>query len=242
MRIIVASPAKTGNVWVKLLLAEIYRLKVINDVPRIPLRFLRAFINDGLFEEDSILHQHFRPEPGFFELVGKLDTQLVTTIRHPYDVFVSLYFYVQRLAHKFHEGAPLYPIIGKDLADDAVFQYLEADEDGFGFQVTLALDWVDSGRSIIVRYEDLMADPDQAVKAVTDRIKQVPDRIIRTAIKNNQADRLKKRSLTLSKHIRTGTTGDWRNHLTRQHLEVINTAHGSRIERLGYTLHTDPAA
>lgn len=241
MRIIVASPAKTGNVWVKLMLAEIYQLMAINEVPRIPLRFLRAFIDEGLFEENSIFHQHFRPTKPFFELMKRVDARLVTTVRHPYDVFVSLYFYVQRLSHLFHEGAPLYPLIGKELGDPAVFEYLEKDEDGFGFQVRLALEWVDCGQSIIVTYEDLMADTYQAMKGVTDRIEPVPEEVVRQAVENNQADRLKKKSLTLNKHIRTGTTGDWRNHLTRAHLEVINASQGALIQRLGYGLHEDPA-
>ena len=241
MRIIVASPAKTGNIWVKLMLAEIYQLKVINEVPRIPLRFLRAFINEGRFEENAIFHQHFRPTEAFFELIDPIDARLVTTIRHPYDVFVSLYFYVQRLSHLFHEGAPLYPLIGRALDDPAVFEYLEKDEDGFGFQVRLALDWVDCGRSIIVTYEDLLADTYQAVWGMTEQIQPVPARVIRQAVKNNQADRLRKKSLTLNKHIRAGTTGDWRNHLTRQHLELINKTHGPLIQRLGYGLHEDPA-
>ena len=242
MRIIVASPSKTGNVWAKFLLAKVYRLKVLEDVPRIPIHFLKEFVENGRFKDNAIFHQHFRPTEPFFDLVRELDAHLVTTIRHPYDVFVSLYFYIQQFPQLFAPGTQFYPLVGKPIDDEEVFDYLKRGEKGFGRQVNLAVAWVDSGRSIQVRYEDLVADTDAALKQVTDRIAPVSLRRIQRAVQLNRAAKMRKKSNTLTRHIRKATSGDWRNHLTPAHLEAINSVHGSQIERLGYSLHQDPAA
>lgn len=240
MRIIVASPAKTGNVWIKLLLAQIYNLKVLSQPPKIPVNFLNAFVEAGHFEEDSIFHQHFRPTEAFFAIVEQIDATVVTTIRHPYDVFVSLYYYVQRLPDKFHPQTKLYPLIGKDLDDPAVFNYLEQGEDGFGLEVSIALEWLESHRTNLIRYEDMIADIHKVLTGVTDAIQPVPMDKIEQAVRNNRAEALRKKSRKLNEHIRSATTGDWRNHLTPAHLNAINSAHGTAIERLGYKLHEAP--
>jgi hypothetical protein len=164
----------------------------------------------------------------------------VTTIRHPYDVFVSLYFYIQRLPHLFQPGTHFFSLIGKAIDDPETIDYLKRGEDGFGMQIALALDWVQSGRSIVVRYEEMMADTPHALRGITDRIRPVSDEKIRRAVKANQASTLRRKSRTLNSHIRSGTSGDWRNHLTAVHLDAINSAHGPQIERLGYRVHDDP--
>ena len=242
MRIIIASPSKTGNIWVKFLLADIYGLKILDEVPGIPTESLKEIVDQGSFVESSIFHQHFRPTRSFFDIMDRLEAHIVTTIRHPYDVFVSLYFYIQRLSHLFPPGTHFYPLVGKPIDDPEIIRYLERGDDGFGMQVALALAWVESRRSILVRYEDLVADTRKTIREITRSIAPVSERAMRRAVEANRADRMRRKGDNLVYHVRKGTSGDWRNHLTTAHLEAINSIHGTQIARLGYDLHDGPTS
>lgn len=47
MRIIVAGPPKTGNIWVKHILAEVYGLKNLTPHPRADAGQLKRFVDQG---------------------------------------------------------------------------------------------------------------------------------------------------------------------------------------------------
>jgi hypothetical protein len=50
---------------------------------------LEQFIADGLFPHASIVHQHFWPSPILYSVARRHGIHLVTTVRDPYDQFVS---------------------------------------------------------------------------------------------------------------------------------------------------------
>ncbi len=234
MRIIVASPAKTGNVWIKNLLAKTYDLTILRKVPAITPAALAEHIEKGLFPANSIFHQHFRPVKRFFELADSVGAHLVTTIRHPYDVFISQYYYVQNFSELFVPGSQLHFMIGKPIDHPEIIAYLQRTDRGFGDRILQAVNWLESGRSIVTRYEDLVADTPLELERISAQIKPVHAKKIGKAVDASRADKMRRKNRTLATHIRKGTSGDWRNHLTAAHLEAINSAHGQLIERLGY--------
>ena len=58
LRIVIASPPKTGNVWVKNLLAEIYDLNIFAG-PKPSPEELKKFFTTEIFQDNSIFHEHW---------------------------------------------------------------------------------------------------------------------------------------------------------------------------------------
>ena len=95
MRILIAGPPKTGNVWLKCLLGSIYDLELLKK-PEVPLRpdlnLFKEWVEQGGFRDGTIFHQHYRYSDEFCRAVEAVPAHLVTIIRNPYDAFVSGYF------------------------------------------------------------------------------------------------------------------------------------------------------
>jgi hypothetical protein len=239
VKIIVASPAKTGNVWMKNLLAAAYGVEVQKGPPGRQLDSLGTYLASGTFKS-GVFHRHYRPIKLFFRLLEGQDIHLVSTIRHPYDVFISQYFYVQRFSELFKPGSQLHFMIDKPIDHPKIMAYLGQEAQGFGSRIKLARSWVDSGRSIIVRFEAMVREPVETLSAVTDQIESVALERIEAAVEQSKAERMRQRSKQMARHVRKGTSGDWRNHLSEQHLEVINRNFGADIRAIGYETWDSP--
>jgi hypothetical protein len=95
---------------------------------------------------------------------------------------------------------------------------------------------MECGRSLIVRYEDLKADPVAALTRLTGELGAVEATQIEAAVEKCSADQMRQKSAGMAKHVRTATTGDWQNHLTEAHLTIFRERYGELIERLGYAV------
>lgn len=236
MRLLLAGTAKTGNVWIENILARIYELRILEppNVPSTSEADFEEFCNAERFADDSIFHQHFVPTERFFEIVEKVNCRVLTAIRNPYDIFVSLYFYIQNFRADFVKAAdPGAVLIDRPIDDPIVLEFLKYTFDEF---LRSACRWVGGGKSIIVRYEDLHADPFAAISRITNLIQPRAEQRIRDAIAESSADVLRKQDPVFARHIRKGTVGDWRNHLTEQHLAIFREWHRDAIEYLGYAV------
>jgi hypothetical protein len=235
MRILIAAQPKAGNVWARNILANIYDLIDLNErvehVPRHAAEFAE-FVEAGLFLDDSVLHQHFNPKPEVLAGCEALDCHIITLLRNPYDAFVSFYFYVNRNKKRF-QGTPSGVLINKPMEHPDVVRFLG---ETYRRHLLIARRWIGSGRASVLRYEDLHANPLASVRAVTERIKSVPDSQIESALEACSASQLRKRGGWLKAHIRVAATGDWEKHLQPVHLEAFREKHGSLIESLGYSV------
>jgi hypothetical protein len=233
MKVLIAGPPKTGNVWIEAILTDIYGLEIIHP-PYIPwdALSLREFVKMGLFRQNTIFHQHFEYEPMVLEAAERTGASIVTPIRNPYDTFVSLYHYMQRFDDSFgREWVAEMVIANRPIDDPVVIDFIGT---GFRKHIEMAVQWIESGRSAVVRYERLHSDPVTTVRAVTDALGPVDDASIEAAIENNRADAMRGRDELYARHIRVGRTGDWQNHLNEQHLLAFRRGLGDLIGRLGY--------
>jgi hypothetical protein len=236
MRIVVSSSPKAGNHWIKCLLGKVYDLEWIGggEKPDIQPRAFREWVEQGGFPDQAIFHQHARFTRKLCDVIDAVPAHLVTIVRDPYDVFVSLYYWnqeraVQGLGKK--KVRPRHSLDGKPLDHPDVLAYL-ADE--FGSNMSRANDWLHSGRSLVVRYEGLHRDPLAELKRVTDRIAPVPTERLEAAIDECRAENMRQMSEKMGWHVRSAKVGDSRERLGEAHLAVFRERYADLIRSLGY--------
>ena len=108
--------------------------------------------------------------------------------------------------------------------------------DDFGVYIDRAVEWNESGRSHVVRYEDLHKDTFGVMKALTERIKPVDDETLRNAIETCKADNMRKLSPKMAQHIRSAKVGDSRERLSDVHFAIFRERYAGQLERLGYEI------
>lgn len=236
MRIIIAGPPKAGNVWLKCILGHIYNLRPLTnrETPKRPqFHLFQEWVQADGFPDGTIFHQHYDYRDELADLIEAIPAHAVTIIRDPYDGFVSSYFTIQQ--HKddgLRSGRRTDVIVGKALSDQTVIDYLR--HGGFRNNMRRAIEWMQSGRTHIVRYERLHADGVAELRAVTDKIEPVPEARIAAALEACSAENMRKMGGEKSKHVRTAKVGDSREKLNDEHLAVFRDKYADMIRTLGY--------
>jgi hypothetical protein len=236
VRIVIAGPPKAGNVWLKCILGHIYNLRPLTtrETPRRPqFHLFQEWVQAGKFPDGTIFHQHYDYRDDLVDLIEAVPAHTVTIIRDPYDGFVSSYFTIQQ--HKddgLRSGRRTDIMVGKSLSDQSVVDYLR--NGGFRNNMRRAREWMESGRTHIVRYEHLHSDGISEMRAVTDKIEPVPDERIAAAMEACSAENMRKMGGEKSKHVRAAKVGDSREKLTDEHLAVFRDKYGDMIRALGY--------
>ena len=239
MRILIVAPPKTGNSWLKCLFSSVYGLDWLTG-DRVPggtsLEAFAAWLSSDGFPDNSVFHHHYDYSPQFVELATGGSVHLATILRDPYDMFVSRYFFAQAQADNEKRATKAVDrtpdvMAGRAIDDPVVLAYLA---DNFGSQLQKGIDWLESGASVVVRYERLIDGPEEELTRATDQLQPAaPDRV-RSAIEACQAETLLRTRKGLKRRIRAATSGDWRNHLSPVHLEIFRDRHADRIRALGY--------
>ena len=236
MRIIIAGPPRAGNVWLKCMLASIYGLRQLPlaATPRRPqLPLLKEWVEAGGFVDNAIFHQHYDYSPELMAVVDAVPAHTVTIIRDPYDAFVSAYNNIQ--AHEdtgLRSGRRTDQIMGKPLDDPEVLAFLR--KGGFRNNMVRAREWLESGRTQIVRYEELHADPVAALRRVTEALGPVPAGRIAAAVDACSAETMRKAGGARGGHVRTAKVGQAKEKLNEEHLAIFRDKHAELIRSLGY--------
>jgi hypothetical protein len=240
MRIVISSPPKMGNKWIKCLLSRVYNLQWIigEDSPDTNIERFDLFVSEGRFPDNTIFHQHCKYKPKICDVIDEIPAHLVTIVRDPYDAFVSMYHWIQTRSDYDRERGrvrkkerPRDAMVGKAIDDPLILDYLA---DGYGQQIQRAQEWVTSGRAIVVRYEDLHCDPVAALTQVTNQIEPVDTARIEQAIEACSVDNMRKMSKRMSQHVRAAKVGESRETLSEPHLEIFRDKYGDLLTSLGY--------
>jgi hypothetical protein len=240
MRIVITSPPKTGNKWLKCLLSSIYDLTTLRGsaTPDTnPARF-RAWVEAGNFTDGHIFHQHCRFSRRLADTIDAVPAHSVTIIRDPYDQFVSLYYWLQTRATFDEQVGKVRPrqrprdrIVGLAIDDPLVIEYLRTD-----FQIYLdqANEWLHSGRSVVFRYEHLHQDPLAELRRGTTSLRTVGDEEIIAAMAACSVENMRQKSEKMASHIRSATVGDSKQRLSDIHFTIFRDQYGELIRSLGY--------
>jgi hypothetical protein len=213
LRILIASTEKTGNTWLKFLLARVY------DLPIRPIGYDFCAADFEKFGPRWVIHQHFQPEPALLAWAEADRVCLLTTIRHPGDALVSLYHYCCNYFDRYKNDG----IIPKAFAADAEKrraarelphhivdgELIRALQHRIMCDLNISISWILSRRSIVVRYEDLRCDPLPSLRRVTDCIAPVSDECLRRAINDCEIGLMRERSKDERRFFRRGLVGEW---------------------------------
>lgn len=238
VRIVIAGPPKTGNMWLKCLLGRTYGLRWLraHETPDQPeLTALSSWLAERRFPENTIFHQHYDYSQDVADSLDAAGAHIVTIVRDPYDAFVSTYYTLQHHASEDNrKDRKLTELMGKPLDDPEVVAFLRSG--GYRRNLLKARDWLASGRAVVMRYEDLIRDPLAELRRATLQISPVDDETLLAAIDYCQADRMRQRTKGGSKHVRKATVGDSVHQLTSEHLDAFREAYGDLIQELGYAV------
>ena len=236
MRIVIAGPPKTGNMWLKCLLGRAYGLRWLRafETPESPdFPSLRTWLAAGRFPDGTIFHQHYDFSAELADALDAVPARLVTIVRDPYDAFVSTYYTLQQhAAENNQKGRKFTELMGKPLDDPAVVEFLR--RGGYWNNLQKARDWSSSGRAVVLRYEDLSRDPLTALRRATAQIAPLDEDRLQIAIDYCRADRMRQRTKGGSKHVRQATVGDSVRQLSSEHFDAFREAYADLITELGY--------
>jgi hypothetical protein len=239
MRIVVVSSPRSGNHWIECLLGTVYDLQLLTGADKpdgTKPKLFREWARRGGFPDESVFHLHCRYTSKLADEIEAVPAKIVTIVRDPYDAFVSLYYWAQRKVASNQERAERRPrqrMVGKPLDDPEVLAFL-ADPNGFGGHPRMAHAWLQSGRAIVVRYEDLHNDPVAAITCVTEQIAAVDRERIEQAIEACKAENMRQWEETKPWTVRVAKVGDSKERLRDEHLIIFRERYADLIKSLGY--------
>lgn len=239
MRIVISAAPRSGNHWLKCLLAEIYRLEVLQGgaKPATGRRDVKTHGGVPEMPDDSIFHQHRAYNREMVEAFLAMPAKLVTIVRDPYDVFYSYHRWVQEPARvrdgalslrDRHVGHPRAALAERPLQDPSVLGYLETE---FENSLRRSVRWSQDPDVLVVRYEDLHADARGTLKRLTDGIRPVSLGRIDDAIASCAIDTMR---ASLPHTVKSGVVDGSRGRLSEEHLRIFRERHGDAIRALGY--------
>ena len=198
LKLMILSCPKTGNAWLRQLLHYAY------DVPIVSLPAEWSDSTGQSLPEAFVGHQHFAPTERLVRWIAEHGVTVLTTIRHPGDTLLSYFHYA-----RWQQGDA-----------DASFAELRADgatpgraalrfaASGFAQAYAISLAWARLGAEV-VRYEDLVRDPVQRLRALGDRISPLPKRAATRAAVLCQPRYMADSGQVDPRHIRTARAGGW---------------------------------
>ena len=193
------------------------------------LRTFKKWVAEDGFPDGTIIHLHYPFSPELADAISSVPAHIVTILRDPYDVFVSYYFAVQRRNGR---GFRRDVLIDNPLDHPDVLTYLR--EGGERQHMKLPLGWIQSGRTAVVRYEDLHQDPIGALSRLEQHLGPVPEETRERTVEVCSAENMQTMAVVRPGHIRVAKVGDSREKLGEEHLAIFRERYAELIRSLGY--------
>lgn len=231
LKLMILSCPKTGNAWLRQLLHYAYGIPLVG----LPADWSEAA---GLALPQAFVgHQHFAPTERLVRWIAEHEVTVLTTIRHPGDTFLS-YFHYARWQRA--EDDPSYARLREDGAapGKAALQFAAAE---FAQAYAISLAWAGLGAEV-VRYEDLVTDPVSRLRALGDRIADVPERAARRAAVLCQPAHMTQAGQVDRRHIRTGRSGGWQTELADEFVAAMRGIEPFRSACVTYGYEWDRSA
>jgi hypothetical protein len=187
---------------------------------------------------------HLGAHPGAQQVLRDLGMRTIMIFRDPRDLVVSSAFYLRSLKrHSLHDV-----FAGFDTMDEAIraaIVGLDGANGGpqhpsIGERLAVYTPWLDTPDALVVRFEDLVGERGGGSRdAQLKTVAAVAEHIERPLDEARLAEVCDRVFAPSSATFRKGQIGDWRNHLTPEHIELFRATAGEHLIRLGY--ESDPA-
>jgi sulfotransferase family protein len=244
-RILIAATEKTGNTWLKYLLAHIY------DLPT-------PYISENFSESEAdslgnrwVTHQHFLAERPLLTWAARRQIHLLTMIRHPADILVSLYHYCCNYPDHYKGDVAVAAALAADTDERQATAHLPHHvvdgellrllQERIMCDVNISISWIRSGRSRVVRYEDLKVEPLQTLSTVAESIAPISRDRVEKAIECCDIKVLRDNYAIDSRFFRRALIGEWRSVLPTHilHRFAKEEPFRSQFAFLGYKVEID---
>jgi hypothetical protein len=232
LKILILATAKTGNVWLRSLLAHLYGLRVIEgDAAE---SAFSAEIFDS-FGDGWISHKHYPFSEEILAYAKQNNIILITAFRHPGDILVSYFNFVQWITH----------------SQDAEIALLRQDGDSIGQHTKY---FVESGMFVhhlaithhwkahclaCVFYEDLLENPVKVLAGLAALIQPASEEQIVRAVAACQMKYL--RVDREGQHFRKGKNLQWKE-LPQDIIEIFKSekSYPTMCRKMGYSFEENP--
>jgi hypothetical protein len=235
LRLAIISTPRSGNTWLRLMLATAYELAEVGagrpdalDWPSLPLR--------------CALQMHWHPDDSFVELLRLHQFRVIVLARHPLDVLISalnfnFYAHDRGSCVKGHD-CPECSMLGASPRGKAFLEYACGPNGRYLLSFSPA--WWNQPDVIRTRYESLVDDTRAALERLVAEIGVAPKNSLDAAIEANTLEGLRKNDPGHGYHFWQGRAGLWRSLLPPAAANPIARAIADITETLGYECEADP--
>lgn len=232
MRLALVSTPRSGNTWLRYLLAQLYGLE------QFAVHTPEALDWSSLPQE-CIVQLHWHRTPAFQALLERHGFRVVVICRHPLDVLISILHFAPHEPETAQwlsaENGDERDIHRASPVDPAFIRYAT----GARARALLSVsrEWWSAPGVVRVRYEQLAADPERALNQLAQELGPVK-RPITAVVDAHRLERLQPASS--NQHFWRGQPGLWRSLLPQEVAATIAAAHPASLHELGYQVDPDP--
>lgn len=226
MKLIIVSTPRSGNTWLRYMLASLYKLQQFavhspNDLdwPQLPTK--------------TIVQLHWHKTLAFQQLLEKNYFQPITIVRHPLAVLLSIWQFAtyepDTAKWLLGEAGNEKNIVNQPLNSRAFLDY--ACSSRAKALLSISPQWWNQPKVICVKYEDLVTAPKQTLSRLCLTLDATHGNIDQV-LSENTLDKLK--STTSNQHFWQGSPYAWRDMLSGEFIQIIEKTHRLTLQQLNY--------
>jgi len=231
LKILIVGTPKTGNTWVKHLLADLYNLPIVKLKPEFNADEAAAA------GPNWISHQHYLPKQALLTWAKANGVIFITAIRHPADVLISLWHHIQRRKGQNADIQQSASVLGEtsDADSEKTQSFVEKD---FCIYLNLSIAWLRFPEIIVVRYEDLWTQPIKTLARLTDAMEPRSHESLKLSLCACELELMQELLDPEKKLFRLGGTGGWCKILPEKIKDVFaqREPYPAQFAALGYTM------
>jgi hypothetical protein len=232
LRIVLVSTPRSGNNWLRHLLATLY------DVPSLSVHN-PADLDWKALPPECIVGIHWHPLPPFLSLLERHGFRAVALARHPLDVLVSiLHFALHAPTARWleGEGGDERSIYGAMPRSAAFLDYAAGAR--AAALLSISREWWTVFGCLRARYEELVAGPHTALERLVDNLGVTPRCTSEAALAATTLGKLRQRT-GCPQHFWQGNPGLWRSLLPVPEAAGIADAQPASFAALAYACDPD---
>lgn len=232
LRLAIVSTPRSGNTWLRRLLASMY------DLPEIAVHTPREIVWESL-PPKAILQIHWRDTDNFVSLLAENGFHPIVIARHPLDILISILHFAtyesQTARWLDGEAGSEISIINKSPLCSEFIDYAVGERSAALLSISTA--WWNRENTWQIRYENLVNDTAEELSKLNEQLGLKPARPILDVIPLNSIASL--RTTATNNHFWQGQCGHWKHLLTATVARRIASSHQSVLNQLGYVCDAD---